>query len=166
MLWVGGGALHAAAEILALAERIGAPVVSFRSGKGIVDDAPSAVAEHVAGFQLWADTDLLVGIGTRLDVPMARWAPTPAGLKIARIDIDPAEMRRLKVDVAIVADAADAAAGADRGCRAAQRPARGAGDRAREGGGAGADPEGAAADVDARGDPRRAAGRRHPRATR
>ena len=34
MIWVGGGALHAAAEIRALAERIGAPVVSFRSGRG------------------------------------------------------------------------------------------------------------------------------------
>ena len=33
----------------------------------------------------------------------------PAGLKIARIDIDPAEMPRLKVDLGIVADSADAA---------------------------------------------------------
>jgi acetolactate synthase I/II/III large subunit len=33
----------------------------------------------------------------------------PAGLKIARIDIDPVEMRRLKADVPIVADSADAA---------------------------------------------------------
>ena len=33
----------------------------------------------------------------------------PAGLKVARIDIDPAEMRRLKVDIGIVADFADAA---------------------------------------------------------
>ena len=59
-------------------------------------------------------TDLLIGIGTRLDVPIARWAPAPAGLKTARIDIDPAEHRRLKVDVAIVADAADAHAGTAR----------------------------------------------------
>ena len=34
MLWVGGGALHAAAEIKALAERTGAPVVSFRAAAG------------------------------------------------------------------------------------------------------------------------------------
>jgi acetolactate synthase-1/2/3 large subunit len=40
-------------------------------------------------------------------VPIARWAPAPAGLKIARIDIDPAEHRRQPVDVAITADAAD-----------------------------------------------------------
>ena len=42
MIWVGGGALHAPAEILALAERIGAPVVSFRNGRGVVDDRASA----------------------------------------------------------------------------------------------------------------------------
>ena len=33
----------------------------------------------------------------------------PAGLKIARIDIDPAELPRLKVDLGIVADTGDAA---------------------------------------------------------
>ena len=37
MIWVGGGAVDAGPEILALAEKIGAPVVSFRMGKGVVD---------------------------------------------------------------------------------------------------------------------------------
>ena len=37
MIWVGGGAAHASAEILALAERLGAPVVSFRTGRGVLD---------------------------------------------------------------------------------------------------------------------------------
>jgi acetolactate synthase I/II/III large subunit len=109
MLWVGGGALHAGAEIRALAERIGAPVVSFRGGRGIVDDRHPLGLTIPAGYRLWPDTDLLVGIGTRLEVPTTRWGPMPAGLKIARIDIDPAEMPRLKVDLGIVADSADAA---------------------------------------------------------
>ena len=64
-------------------------------------------SDTVGGFELWDKTDLLIGIGTRLDVPIARWAPAPAGLKTARIDLDPAEHRRLSVNVAIVADAAD-----------------------------------------------------------
>jgi acetolactate synthase-1/2/3 large subunit len=109
MLWVGGGALHAPAEILALAERIGAPVVSFRGGRGIVDDRHPLGLTIPAGYRLWPETDLLVAFGTRLDVPTARWGKMPAGLKIARIDIDPAEMPRLKVDIGIVADTADAA---------------------------------------------------------
>jgi acetolactate synthase-1/2/3 large subunit len=109
MIWVGGGAANAGAEVLALAEKIGAPVVSFRTGKGVVDSRHPLSLGTVSGFQLWDRTDLLIGIGTRLDVPLARWAPAPSGLKVARIDIDPAEHRRQPVDVAVVADAADGA---------------------------------------------------------
>ena len=109
MIYVGGGAAEAGPEILALAEKIGAPVVAFRTGKGVVDSRHPLSLGTVAGFDLWDSTDLLIGIGTRLDVPMSRWAPSPAGLKIARIDIDGAEHRRLTVDLPIVADAADAA---------------------------------------------------------
>jgi acetolactate synthase-1/2/3 large subunit len=109
MLWVGGGALHAAGEILALAERIGAPVVSFRGGRGIIDDRHPLGLTIPAGYRLWPETDLLVGFGTRLEVPTGRWGKMPAGIKMARIDIDPAEMPRLKVDIGIVADSADAA---------------------------------------------------------
>ncbi|MBN8926697.1 MAG: hypothetical protein BGO51_03170 [Rhodospirillales bacterium 69-11] len=109
MIWVGGGALDAAPEIRALAERVGAPVVSFRGGRGIVDDRHPLGLTVPAAYELWPDTDLLVAFGTRLEVPTGRWGKMPAGLKIARIDIDPAEMRRLRVDLGIVADTADAA---------------------------------------------------------
>jgi acetolactate synthase-1/2/3 large subunit len=109
MLWVGGGAQHASAEIRALAQRIGAPVVSFRSGRGIVDDRHPLGLTIPAGYRLWPETDLLVAFGTRLEVPTSRWGKLPSGLKIARIDIDPAEMSRMKVDIGIVADTADAA---------------------------------------------------------
>ena len=109
MIWVGGGALHASAEILALAEKIGAPVVSFRGGKGIVDDRHALGLTVPAALKLWPATDLLIGIGTRLDVPTGRWGGLPAGAKLARIDIDPAEMHRLRADIPIVADAADGA---------------------------------------------------------
>ncbi|MCX7376956.1 MAG: thiamine pyrophosphate-binding protein [Alphaproteobacteria bacterium] len=109
MIWVGGGANEAGPEVLALAEKIGAPVVSFRTGKGVVDSRHPLSLGTVAGFELWDKVDLLIGIGTRLDVPLTRWAPSPAGLKMARIDIDPAEHRRLTVDVPIVADAKDGA---------------------------------------------------------
>ena len=109
MIWVGGGALHAAPEILALAERIGAPVVSFRGGRGIVDDRHPLGLTIPAAYKLWPETDLLVAFGTRLEVPTMRWGKMPSGLTVARIDIDPAEMPRLKVDIGIVADTADAA---------------------------------------------------------
>ena len=109
MIWVGGGAQHASAEILALAEKIGAPVASFRTGRGIVDDRhPLGITVPIA-LKLIADTDLLIAIGTRLEVPTMRWGSLPAALRIARIDIDPSETARLKVDLSIVADSADAA---------------------------------------------------------
>jgi acetolactate synthase I/II/III large subunit len=110
MIWVGGGAQHAGTEIRRLAERIGAPVAAFRTGRGIVDDRhPLSITVAVA-HRIFKDTDLLVAFGTRLEVPTLRWGGMPPGGKVARIDIDPAEMRRLKVDVGLVADAATAAA--------------------------------------------------------
>src|SRR5262249_56420936 len=38
VIFVGGGALDAAAEVRELAERLGAPVVAYRRGKGVLDD--------------------------------------------------------------------------------------------------------------------------------
>ena len=84
-------------------------MVSFRSGRGIVDDRHPLGLTIASAYRLWPQTDLLVAFGTRLEVPMSRWGAAPAGLKVARIDIDPAEMRRLRADVPIVADSADAA---------------------------------------------------------
>src|SRR3954468_24206865 len=91
MIVIGGGAVNAGPEVLALAEKIGAPVVAFRMGKGVVDSRHALSLTTVAGFRLWDSTDLLIGIGSRLELPLARWAPMPAGLKVGRIDIDPAE---------------------------------------------------------------------------
>jgi acetolactate synthase-1/2/3 large subunit len=115
LLMCGAGAQHAAAEVLALAETLQAPVTAFRSGRGVVaEDHPLGVAA-VAARELWDDVDVLVGIGSRLEMPYMRWRDMlryerkPAGgPKLIRIDIDPAEMQRLTPDVAIVADAATA----------------------------------------------------------
>jgi acetolactate synthase I/II/III large subunit len=124
MIWVGGGALHASSEIRALAERIAAPVVSFRTGRGIVDDRHPLALTVAAAHRLWQETDLLLGFGTRLDTPTNRWRGNSAGVKIARIDIDPAEMRRLKVDIGIVADTAEAARRLAEAVRPHKDPAR------------------------------------------
>jgi acetolactate synthase-1/2/3 large subunit len=104
MIMVGGGALEAGEEILELAETLQAPVVSFRSGRGIVGDDHDLSLSVVAGYKLWPETDVLLGIGTRLEVPSRLWRHAPKGLKVLRVDIDPVEMRRVKPDIAIVAD--------------------------------------------------------------
>jgi acetolactate synthase-1/2/3 large subunit len=126
MIWIGGGAQHAGKEILALAEKIGAPVVSFRGGRGVIDDRhPLGVTVPVA-LKLWPETDLLIGIGTRLEVPLGRWTGLKNAAKIARIDIDPAEMHRVRADIPIVADSADAAVALTAAVAAKHDPARAA----------------------------------------
>ena len=110
MIWVGGGALDASAEITALAERIGAPVGALRTGKGIVSSHHPLSITVPAGAKLWPECDLVIGFGTRMTTPLSSWGPKPTGLTVARIDIDPAEMRRLPVDIGIIGDAAQAAA--------------------------------------------------------
>jgi acetolactate synthase-1/2/3 large subunit len=58
-----------------------------------------------AAYRLWPTTDLMIGIGTRLELPtMSRWPYRPDGLKSVRIDIDPVEMRRYPPDVAVISD--------------------------------------------------------------
>jgi acetolactate synthase-1/2/3 large subunit len=107
MIFVGSGAIDAVDEILELAEMIDAPVVAFRSGRGIVSNAHELGLTMAAGYKLWPKTDLMIGIGTRMELPASgfRWPYQPPGLKSIRIDIDPVEMRRLVSDTAIVADA-------------------------------------------------------------
>jgi len=107
MIFVGSGAIEAGEEILELAEMIDAPVVAFRSGRGIVSNAHELGLTMAAAYKLWPATDLMIAIGTRAELPASgfRWPYQPKGLKSVRIDIDPAEMRRVVVDAAIVADA-------------------------------------------------------------
>lgn len=118
MFMCGAGAQHASAEVQALAELLGAPVTAFRSGRGVVsEDHPLGVAS-VAARELWDDVDVLVGIGSRLEMPYLRWGDAmryerkpAAGPRLIRIDIDPLEMQRFEPDVALVTDSAA-------GCRA------------------------------------------------
>ena len=105
MIMVGGGAVDAAAEIAQLANLIQAPVTAHRSGRGIVaEDTPYGVS-LAAAYKAWSDTDLLVAIGTRMELQYLRWRKLPPNLKIIRIDIDPRELIRRPCDVGLVADA-------------------------------------------------------------
>ena len=115
MIMCGAGAQHAAAEVAALARLLNAPVTAFRSGRGIVaEDDPLGVAA-VAARELWDDVDVLLGIGSRLEMPFIRWQDPmrydpgpPRDKTLIRIDVDPREMTRLRPHVGIVADAATA----------------------------------------------------------
>ena len=90
---VGGGAQHASAEVLELAEHLQAPVVAFRSGRGIVSSDHPLGLTCAEAFELWDGTDVVLGIGSRLELQWFRWGPAPAGLKTILVDIDPRQMR-------------------------------------------------------------------------
>lgn len=107
MIVVGGGALEASAEVTALAELLEAPVYSYRRGQGVVDGRHRLYVSMPIGHRLWADCDVVIGIGTRLLMPQNEWG-SDTDLKILRIDIDPTEPNRFaKAEAALVADAAD-----------------------------------------------------------
>jgi acetolactate synthase-1/2/3 large subunit len=106
MILVGGGAVDAVEEIAELANMLDAPVVALRNGRGIMSEDEELGLNIASGFPLWKDTDLLIGIGTRLEITGWRWGRPPAGLKTIRIDIDSAESRRYPSDIDITADAA------------------------------------------------------------
>jgi len=115
LIMCGAGAQHAASDVERLAAALNAPVTAFRSGRGVVpEDHPLGVAS-VAARELWDEVDVLVGVGSRLEMPYMRWGhpmryerrPT-SGPKVIRIDIDPAELARFEPDVGIVADSATA----------------------------------------------------------
>lgn len=110
MIMVGSGANEAAAEVLALAQKIQAPVTAHRSGKGIVPGDHPHAFDLAAAYAYWETCDLLIGIGSRLELQFMRWRWKPKGLKVLRFDIDPTEMVRLKPDLGVVADAAEATA--------------------------------------------------------
>lgn len=112
MIMVGSGAQHASEAIRALAEALDAPVAAFRGGRGVMpEDAELGVSSYAA-WKLWPETDALIGIGSRLEMPYMRWEgmmklvdrpATPPHL--IRIDIDPEEMARLVPHAPVLTDA-------------------------------------------------------------
>jgi acetolactate synthase-1/2/3 large subunit len=86
--------------------------VGFRGGRGIVGEDQPLGLNMAAAWKLWPQTDLIIGIGTRLEVPFMRWGSMMQvlralpGRKLIRLDVDPAEMGRLDTDAPLVGDAA------------------------------------------------------------
>jgi acetolactate synthase-1/2/3 large subunit len=103
---VGGGALDASAEVIAVAELLEAPVVSYRRGRGVVPSSHRLSIPLPIGHRLWKQCDAVLGIGTRLFYAQSHWG-VDRDVKVVRIDIDPEEPERLRrPDAAMIGDAA------------------------------------------------------------
>lgn len=108
LIVVGGGAQHAGEEVRELAEQLQAPVSAYRMGKGVLsDEHPLSVSDPV-GRQFWAEADVVLAVGTRLQQHRMTWG-TDADLKVIHIDIDGAELNRIAAPtIGIAADARQA----------------------------------------------------------
>jgi acetolactate synthase I/II/III large subunit len=106
LIVAGGGAQDASAEVTRLAHLLQAPVLSYRRGRGVIDDRDPLSVHLPLGHELWAEADVVLGVGTHLHMPLLHWG-TDRDLAIVRIDADPAEPARIaKPKVALIGSAA------------------------------------------------------------
>jgi acetolactate synthase-1/2/3 large subunit len=102
----GGGAQGASEEVTALSAMLQAPVLGFRRGRGVLDARDPLSVTLPLAHDLWAETDVVLAVGTRLLIQLRQWGIDRA-LKIIRVDADPEEHGRLhKPAVALTGDAA------------------------------------------------------------
>lgn len=108
LIWVGGGAHGASAAIRQLADHLQAPVGSYRTGRGVVDSRHHLALVQPQAHALWRDVDVVLAIGTNMRVPLQNWG-VDDGLKVIRIDVDPATHDRVtRPAVALTARAEEA----------------------------------------------------------
>jgi acetolactate synthase-1/2/3 large subunit len=89
MIFVGSGAQASAPLVRRLAARLGAPVVAYRTGRGILDSRSPQSFVLPAARALWPRADVVLALGTTLRVPLQNWERVD-GQQYLRIDVDPA----------------------------------------------------------------------------
>ena len=113
LIWAGGGAVrsHAGEELAAVAELLGAPVVTTPEGKGAIpEDHPLSLGACYSTFGpaqwLAPQADVVLAVGTRFTLPMTGpWSLRPPQA-LVQIDIDPEEVgQSYPAQVGLVGDA-------------------------------------------------------------
>lgn len=103
MIFVGSGAQNVSAEVTQLAEMLEAPVVGYRTGRGILDSRHYLSLPLHPSHECWKTTDVVLAIGSNLRIPIQKWG-TDSHMKIIRIDVDATAMHAIqKPDLPIVA---------------------------------------------------------------
>ncbi|MGB1251360.1 MAG: thiamine pyrophosphate-dependent enzyme [Candidatus Promineifilaceae bacterium] len=108
IIYVGSGALGASAEVRALAEMLQAPVVDYRTGRGVLDGRHPLHLFFHASHEYWKSADVALAIGSNMRIPLQKWG-TDKDMTIIRLDVDPTSHQIFTTpDLAITARAEDA----------------------------------------------------------
>lgn len=98
LLWIGGGGRDAGPELLELAERLGAPVLTSNAGRGALredhDQVIGNFAINPAARELITDADLLIGVGTHYRANETANFALPLPAIHVQIDVDPMAIGR------------------------------------------------------------------------
>lgn len=112
LIWAGGGVIASGASdsVRALAERIGAGVLTSAAGRGsIAEDHPQCLGFFVVDAlmnDVYAECDLLIAVGTRFRGNETRNWSLPLPRPRIQIDVEPTMLgRNYPVDEGIVGDA-------------------------------------------------------------
>jgi acetolactate synthase-1/2/3 large subunit len=110
LLVVGGGCVRAGPEVTALAEQIGAPVLTSLNGKGVVDERhPLSLGSSLrlrAAHRLIRECDVVLVVGATLGQAELWGGEVCPSEAIIRIDIDPTQLtKNASAGVGIAGDA-------------------------------------------------------------
>ncbi len=87
MIFVGGGAQDVSREVTELAGLLQAPVVGYRTGRGILDSRNPLSCVLPEGRALWPSVDVVIALGCSARSALQGWGLE--GRKLVRIDVDP-----------------------------------------------------------------------------
>jgi pyruvate dehydrogenase (quinone) len=111
VILAGRGALRARDEVIAVAERLGAPIAKPLLGKGVVPDAHPLTTGGIGllgttpSQEALEDCDTLLIVGSSF--PYIEFYPEPGQAKVVQIELDPQRVGlRAPLDAALVGDAA------------------------------------------------------------
>ena len=108
MIFVGRGAMNVSEEIRQLAEMLQAPVIGYRTGRGVLDSRHYLSHPNPAAHKLWPEVDVVLAVGSRLAIPRLYWG-VDEHLTTIRIEVDPRGHDRIaRPDLPITARAEDA----------------------------------------------------------
>lgn len=104
MIICGGGAQDAATEVTELSAMLQAPVLGYRRGRGVLDSRNPLSVTLPLGHELWAKTDAVLAVGTRLYLQYQQWG-IDKDLPVIHVDSDPREPARFHSPaVALIGD--------------------------------------------------------------